>query len=99
MKMSRKLRRAALLVLAAASAWRYIGRRRTRRANSGSEARHTIGHPWPDQVKNFVSLLRQRGATVRDVRIERAGGKHTWVVEWNGGRTLTFPDRSAEFKG
>ena len=95
MKISRKLRRAALLALAAASAWSYVGRRRKRSANSGAgETRRPGGIPWPEQVQNFVGLLGKRGATVRDVRLEQAGGKRAWVVEWNNGRTLSFPEPS-----
>lgn len=96
MKISRKLRRAALLVLAAASAWTYVGRRKRRWSDSGpNEARRPAGIPWPEQVQNFVGLLSKRGATVRDVRLEQTGGKRAWVVEWNNGRTLSFPEPRA----
>lgn len=93
MKISRKLRKVALLALAAASAWRYVGRRKRRSSDSGPGAtRRPAGVPWPEQVQNFVGLLSKRGATVRDVRLEQSGGKRAWVVEWNNGRTLSFPE-------
>lgn len=78
----------AALGLAAASMLRFL----RRRSRSPAKPPRSPGRAaWPDSVRKFVRLAKRRGAEVRDVRLEERIGRQVWVVEWNDGRTLTFP--------
>ncbi|MBA3659459.1 MAG: hypothetical protein H0W67_07670 [Gemmatimonadales bacterium] len=86
--MSRRRKAAgfAAVGVAVASVLGYLRHRRKRagRQSPGPAA-------WPQPVRNFVRMVRERGANVRDVRLEERLGSRVWVVEWDGGRSLTFP--------
>ncbi len=86
MPRARTVARFAALGVAAASVLGYL---RHRRKRNGKES--TPASRWPEPVRNFVRMVRERGAVVRDVRLEERVGRQVWVVEWDGGRTLTFP--------
>lgn len=86
MSRGRTLARFAALGVTVASVMGYLRVRRTRTA-----AKAPAPPRWPEPVRNFVRMVRERGAVVRDVRLEERGGQTVWVVEWNEGRTLTFP--------
>jgi hypothetical protein len=92
-----KVRRFAVLTLAAMSTFGYFRHRRRKRRDSRPQANSALQPAgWPPEVRKFVRLLLSKGATVRGVRREGPVGRHAWVVEWNGGRTFAFPAESDE---
>jgi hypothetical protein len=85
LQVPKQLRRIGLVALAAVAGvvWHH---RKLRRL-------HPTSHPeWPTEVRKFVGLLRTRGAAVRSVRREGLPERRGWMVEWETGRTLFFPD-------
>ena len=84
------LRRLAVLAFAGLSAGAYLWKRGKRRRAGHSAERDS----WPRQVSKFVRLLNDRGSTVIHVcRVESATAA-SWVVEWDHGRSLVFPDEA-----
>ena len=82
---SKKVRRIGLVALAAVAGvvWHH---RKLRRL-------HPTTHPeWPGEVRKFVRLLRSRGTEVKSVRREGLPSRRGWMVEWDTGGTLFFPD-------
>jgi hypothetical protein len=83
-------RRLAVLAIAGLSAGAYMWQRGKRRRAGHSAERDS----WPRQVRKFVRLLKDRGSTVAQVRRVESATAASWVVEWDHGRSLVFPDES-----
>jgi hypothetical protein len=83
-------RRLAVLAIAGLSAGAYLWQRGKRRRAGHSAERDS----WPRQVRRFVRLLHDRGSTVVQVRRVESATASSWVVEWDHGRSLIFPDES-----
>ena len=83
-------RRLAVLALAGLSAGAYLWQRGKRRRAGHSTDRAS----WPRQVRKFVRLLQDRGSTLVQVRRVDSATAPSWVVEWDHGRSLVFPDES-----
>jgi hypothetical protein len=81
-------RRLAVLAFAGLSAGAYLWQRGKRRRAGHSAERES----WPRQVRKFVHLLKDRGSTVIQVRRVESATAASWVVEWDHGRSLVFPD-------
>jgi hypothetical protein len=83
-------RRLAVLAIAGLSAGAYLWQRGKRRRAGHSSDRDS----WPRQVRRFVRLLQDRGSTLVQVRRVESATTPSWVVEWDHGRSLVFPDES-----
>jgi hypothetical protein len=81
-------RRLAVLAFAGLSAGAYLWQRGKRRRAGHSTDRAS----WPRQVRKFVRLLQDRGSTLVQVRRVESATPPSWVVEWDHGRSLVFPD-------
>jgi hypothetical protein len=78
------------MAAAALSLWGMVRRHRNK---TKPRKRERVPPPeWPDDVRAFIGMLRERGVRVVTVRREEAYGPPEWVVEWGRGRSLTFPD-------
>jgi hypothetical protein len=44
----------------------------------------------PQTVRNFLRMLASRGIEV--VAVRRGADRRGWIVEWEHGRSLYFPD-------
>jgi hypothetical protein len=82
MRLPTSLRRYGLLALAAFGGY-VLHSRRARRRTHGSP-------DLPVAVRNFVAMLAKRGVSVVDIR--RGADRRGWIVEWQHGRSLYFPD-------
>lgn len=86
---SKRVRRIGLVALAAIAGivWH---RKKFRRL-------HPTAHPeWPADVRKFVHLLKTRGARLVSVHREGLRTRRGWLVEWDTGRTLFFPDEGRQ---
>jgi hypothetical protein len=84
-------RHLAVMAIAGLSAGAYLWQRGKRRRAGHSAERES----WPRQVRKFVHLLKDRGSTVVQVRRVESATAASWVVEWDHGRSLVFPDESS----
>ena len=81
MRLPAPFRRYGLLALAAMGGYLLHRRRRPHPRRSVE---------LPQTVRNFLRMLSSRG--IEGVAVRRGADRRGWLVEWEHGRSLYFPD-------